>query len=508
MLARLDDTTRQQRLIRALEDPACYPHPVHAVDRVETHISTILLAGDYAYKLKKPLKLDFLDYSTLERRQHYCRQELELNRQRAPELYLECVAITGTLRAPRVGGSGPPLEYAVRMRRFPERCRLDHLLEAGRLSAEQMEAIGRELAILHDSACPAPRSSPWASASAQAGPIRDNLAQLAHLFGDDPRLQALHHWTEGELRRRHGVLEQRVRNDRIRDCHGDLHLANLIQLDGRFLPFDGIEFDDALRWIDVLNDLAFLLMDLDARKHPQLGARLLNAWLDSSGDHAGMPLLRLYKTYRALVRAKINAIRLQQLEPDSIEAGETKGEMDRYLLLAADYAVPPRPGLWVMAGLSGSGKSTLALDILEREQAIRLRSDVERKRLFGLESGTRTGAAPGGGIYGPEAGRRTYRHLRDTARLLLQAGWPVIIDAACLKRAERDSFRALAAEGNWECSVIWCQANTEVLRERVRRRQQQGRDPSEADEAVLEQQLASHEPPTADEPCVELVSTE
>ena len=498
---------RQQTLIRALQEPACYPHPVERVEQLETHISTILLAGDYAYKLKKPLHLDFLDYSTLERRHRFCQLELDLNRRRAPTLYLDCLPITGDLEAPRVGGEGPVLDYAVQMRRFPEACRLDHQLDAGTLDGDAMERLGQDLAALHAAATPATAGHPLALASAQATPITDNVAQLVHMAADDARVAALQSWIGQQVEQLRPLLEQRVASGRIRDCHGDLHLANLVWLDGRFQPFDGIEFDESLRWIDVLNDLAFLLMDLDARGHSRLGARLLNAWLDSSGDHSGIPLLRLYQGYRALVRAKINAIRLGQVAKGSDAARQARTELDRYLALADDYTRTQRGRLWVMGGLSGSGKSTHARQLLEATQAIRLRSDVERKRLFGLDSSARTGAAPGQGIYSAAAGRRTYRHLRETARLLLNAGWPVIVDAACLKRAERDSFRHLAEEAGVPFELRWCHADPDELRRRVSRRLARGRDPSEADQSVLERQLASHEPPSADEPGVRIINT-
>ncbi|MCC5858413.1 MAG: AAA family ATPase [Ectothiorhodospiraceae bacterium] len=502
-----DPAARQQGLIRALLDPRCYPHPVNEVRLLETHISTILLAGDYAYKLKKPLRLDFLDYTALEQRHHYCALEVELNRRRAPELYLDCIPVTGTADAPRMGGTGPVLEYAVRMRRFPEHCRLDHLLESGGLGREHMEQLGRELAAMHQAA-PRPREgSAFASAGVQTTPLGDNAQQLARLLPGDNRVATLRAWMEQQLERLGPLMDTRATGGFVRDCHGDLHLANLVLLEGRFLPFDGIEFDDALRWIDVLNDLAFLLMDLDARGFRGFGIRLLNAWLDVTGDHAGLPLLQLYKGYRALVRAKINAIRLQQLTSGRTEDTVAHRDLERYLALAEGYITTPVPRLWVMAGLSGSGKSTIAARLMEREQAVRLRSDVERKRLFGLSGEARTGAPPGGGIYGPEAGRRTYQRLRETADLLLRAGWPVVIDAACLKRGERDSFRELAREAGCPCTVIWCRASPAVLRHRVRRRLEQGRDPSEADEAVLERQLADHEPPDAGEPGVEIMDT-
>ncbi len=498
----------QQALVAALRSPDCYPHHTTEVEVMETHISTILLAGDHVYKLKKPLKLDFLDFSTLARRAHYCREELRLNRRRAPDLYLECVAIRGDREHPRIGGTGPVLEHAVHMRRFPEHCRLDHLLEAGELDPAAMETLGDELARMHASAPVAPADDHRARPAAQVAPIADNLRELQQLLGNHGELPALTDWCTRALRSHRALMRKRAVGGAVRECHGDLHLANIIRLNGRFIPFDGIEFSESLRWIDVLNDLAFLLMDLHCRGQNALAARLLSAYLDETGDHAGLPLLRLFQCYRALVRAKINAIRLQQLPDSSRERKETHAWLDRYLAFAACCMRPAAPTLWVTAGLSGSGKSTVALDVVEREGAVRLRSDVERKRLFGLESRARTGAAPAEGIYSAEAGKRTYAHLQRTSRLLLEAGWPVIVDAANLRRRERDLFRQVAAGAGVPCRILWCEAETATLRERIRQRQAEGRDPSEADVSVLERQLGWHEPPADDETDIQRISTD
>lgn len=498
----------QQALITALRSPDCYPHRPAGVEVMETHISTILLAGDHVYKLKKPLKLDFLDFSTPERRAHYCREELRLNRPRAPELYLECVAIRGDRAHPRIGGTGPVLEHAVHMRRFPEHCRLDHVLEAGGLDPAAMEILGEELARMHGNAPVAPGDDHRAGPAAQTAPIADNLRELQQLLGNHGELPALIGWCTGELRSHRALMRKRAAGGAVRECHGDLHLANIIRLEGRFIPFDGIEFSESLRWIDVLNDLAFLLMDLHARGQSALAARLLSAYLDETGDHGGVPLLRLFQCYRALVRAKINAIRLRQLPDSSRERDETRAWLDRYLRLAARCMHPAAPTLWVTAGLSGSGKSTVALDVVEREGAVRLRSDVERKRLFGLDRRARTGAAPAEGIYSAEAGERTYAHLQRTAGLLLEAGWSVIVDAANLRRRERDLFRQVAAGTGVPCRILWCEAEVPTLRERIRQRQAEGRDPSEADASVLERQLGWHEPPADDEIDIQRISTE
>ncbi|MCP1676863.1 aminoglycoside phosphotransferase family enzyme/predicted kinase [Natronocella acetinitrilica] len=465
-----------------------------AVETIETHGATVLLAGDHAYKLKKPVDLGFLDYSTLALRQHYCREELRLNRRLAPDLYLAVLPVTGTPDEPELGGSGPVLDHAVQMRRFPTEARLDRVLERGELKPPDMEALAQAMVSFHQTCAPLANDHPLHSVSAITAPLLDNLEDCRRLLPGGVQLEQVLDWFPREHDRLQTLVSERLHSGRVRECHGDLHLANMYREGGAIHFFDGIEFSEPLRYIDVMNEVAFVAMDLDARGSPDLGALLTSHYLECGGDYRGLPLLLLFKCYRALVRAKVNAIHARA------GGGEQAGqEAVRYLSLAAHYTEPRKPTLWIMGGLSGSGKSTRALALVEQTGAVRIRSDVERKRLFGLAADARTDAPAGGGIYGPEAGEQTYQRLADLARGILACGSSVIVDAANLRRSERARFRALASTGGWSSRLVWCEADENTLRQRLRQRAQLGKDPSEATTAVLERQLQMVEPPTAEE---------
>ena len=459
------------------------------VELIETHISWVLLAGETAWKIKKPVRLGFLDFSTLAQRRHYCAEELRLNRRYAPSLYLGVVAITGSPQAPCLDGAGPAIEYALRMVRFAPRALLSERLADGTLLPAHLDALAQRVAALHESADVAAADSAWASPEEVSDEARSVLRRLQEHGVDVGDLQR---WLDEQLPRLLPLWQQRRRAGRVRECHGDLHLRNTVVLADGVTPFDGLEFDPALRWIDVQSDIAFMAMDLMAHGRPALAWRFVNAWLDATGDHAGVPVLGFYLVYRALVRALVGRL--------SSAAASVGPSADDYLALARRLAfAPPQPRLLVTHGLSGSGKTHLTQQLLEHSGALRLRSDVERKRLFGLGALQASAAQVPLGIYGPEATLRTYERLLELARVLLGAGYPVIVDAACLRRAERDRMRALAAELGLPCTLLDCQADLATLRQRVRARQEKGDDASEATEQVLEFQRGIDEPLSAQE---------
>jgi len=460
-----------------------------AVDLIETHISWVLLAGDSAWKIKKPVRLGFLDFSSLEQRRHFCAEELRLNRRYAPSIYLEVVAITGTREAPCLGGTGPAIEYALRMARFAPRALLSEQLADGTLQPQHLDALAQRLATLQDSAAVAPPGSTLGSPAEVASQARAVLERL-HAQGADVR--DLQRWLGEQVLRCTPLWQQRLAAGRLRECHGDLHLRNAVVLADGVTAFDAIEFDPALRWIDVQSDIAFMAMDLLAHRRSELAWRFVNAWLDASGDHAGVPVLGFYLVYRALVRALVGRLGAAAVAPEPTA--------DDYLALARRLAfTPPDPRLLVTHGLSGSGKTHLSQRLLEIAGALRIRADVERKRLFGLDALDPSAARVVGGIYTAQATQRTYDRLAGLARTALAAGYPVIVDAACLRRAERERLRALAAGMGLPFTLLDCQADAVTLRQRVRARQQQHDDASEADEAVLERQLALDEPLSAEE---------
>jgi uncharacterized protein len=457
-------------LIEALRDPSRYPHPAARVELLETHISWVLLAGDFAYKLKKPITLPFLDYGSVEKRRACCDAELRLNRRYAPDLYLGVVEFDG--------------EPAVKMRRFDEQARLDHVCRRGELTPMQLSALARTVAAFHAAADAAPPDSRFGSAEQVLAQAMENFDELEALLPNEgSRVGRLRAWTQAEFDRCRATMAQRKSEGRIRECHGDLHLANMVLLAGNPVPFDSIEFNDDFRWIDVASELAFTYVDLLDQGRPGLACWLLNEWLVWSGDFGALSILRFYAVYRAMVRAKVAAIRGQ-----GIEAAE-------YLAMGERLTEPPVPCLTITVGPSGSGKTTASGAMLladELAATVRLRSDVERKRLFGLAPN----AHSGGTIYGLEATGHTYARLADLTRRALACGWSVIVDAAFLKRAEREEFRGLARSAGIAFHILACTAPPDELRRRLEGR---GSDFSEATAAVLEQQLAWMETLTADE---------
>ncbi|MCL4798813.1 MAG: AAA family ATPase [Burkholderiales bacterium] len=488
------------RLIAALADPARYPHPVERVERLETHISWVLLAGEYAYKIKKPVDLGFLDFTTLEARRRFCEEELRLNRRTAPGLYLEVVPITGDAADPALGGDAPAIEYAVKMRRFDQAGLLDRVAKRGELTPALVDRIARAMAAFHGEVAVAAPDSPFGRPDGVAAPALANFEHVARLVGESPdraQLARLREWTEREGERLAPAFAERKAGGFVRECHGDLHLGNIALVDGAPTPFDCIEFNADLRWIDVMNEVAFLVMDLLDHRLDPAAHRCLNAYLEATGDYGGLGVLRYYLVYRAMVRAKVACIRGHQPGVSDAVRGESEREYRGYLHLAERLSRLGGAALVLMHGLSGSGKTTVAQALLERIGAVRIRSDVERKRLHGLAAEARTGSAVAGGIYSADATRRTYARLGEAAAAAVRARWPAIVDATFLRRPERDEFRALARELGARFAILACAAPEPVLRERIAARG--GGDASEADLAVLARQLEVQEPLAADE---------
>ena len=480
-----------------------FPAPVPDADTVrtiETHISTVILAGEDAYKFKKPLNLGFLDFSTLEARQHYCETELEVNRRLAPQIYLEVATLNGDDAHPVINGEGPILDYAVHMRRFDRKRQLDHLLDKGQLPAAAMDALGHYIAAFHERTERTDAQSEYGTAEAATQPMLDNFPALKETVrgaSDRARLERLEQWTRSEINRLKATLEARHDEGFVRHGHGDLHLGNLVYVDdenGEEVPvaFDAIEFDPALRWIDVISEIAFTTMDLLARQSRAHAWRLLNAYLDGREDFDGLALLPLYQVYRALIRAKVQGIHGAEAQLPSDEQAAHQAEMGRYLALAERLTELGSPRLILMHGVSGSGKTVISTQIIEALGAVRLRSDIERKRLSDAVS------------YSADARAQIYGHLRERAQRLLALGLTVVVDATFLTQDQRAPFQRLALEQAAGFAVVACRARDEVLRERLEARTRAGRDASDAGVEVMEQQQPQQEWPAPEEGCIEV----
>jgi aminoglycoside phosphotransferase family enzyme/predicted kinase len=450
---------------------------------VETHISWVLLAGEHAWKIKKPVRLGFLDFGTLAQRERLCHEELRLNRRLAPTLYLAVEPIGGTPQAPALGDT-PAIEVALKMQRFPDGALFSERLAAGSLHGRIVDRLAQRLAAFHRDAPVAPAGSPYGGAAAIGAEFGQLLGDLAARGADVTDLRA---WADARRAALHAAFEARLAGGFVREGHGDLHLANLIVLgDDDATAFDGIEFDPALRWIDIQADIAFPVMDFVAHGRRDLAFRFLDHWLAETGDHAGLGVLPVHVVARALVRALVARLRPGSTGPD-------------YLAVARQWCSPPGARLLITHGLSGSGKSHAAAQLLEAVGAIRLRSDVERKRLHGLRPLEVSPPAQRQTLYGVDASRRTFDRLHALADAALRAGWPVIVDAAFLRAAERDAFRDLARSLAVPFAILHCEAPAQVLHERLQARAARGDDPSEADAQVLAMQQRIEQPLRVDE---------
>ncbi len=471
-------------------------YPGQPIEKIETHISIVLLVGDRAIKIKKAQNFGFLDFSTLEKRKNYCEAEYSLNRRLAATLYQSLGAFVGTAASVvfceqyTENAQENLLEPCIVMRRFAQARLLDNLLQANALPLPMIESIGEKIALFHRDAEKVAVEAPWGQPAAVVAPMRENFVQILPLLEKLPekaalaaRLHALADWTEARFAALLPLLQARRAEGFIRAGHGDLHLGNMFSWEGNQVEiFDGIEFNEGFRWIDTSNDSAFLYMDLLKRGRPDYASAFLTTYLEVSGDYSALPLLTFYTVYRALVRAKIA---LFSLDYDA----KAPENFHTYLALAEAQALAkPSPGLWVTHAPSGSGKSLLAKRLVGEKQLLRLRADAERQRLFHGEE-----------RYSQAASEATYGRLADVATLALHNGFSVIIDATCLKRWQRALFLALAKRLEVSIHFLSIQCDKETLQGFITQRQAEGQDISEADVTVLEQQLASLEPLSDDE---------
>lgn len=456
---------------------------------LETHISWVLLAGEYAWKIKKPVNFGFLDFSTLEQRRFYCEEELRLNSRLAPRVYLEVVPVCGSAEAPELGGEGEPLDYAVKMRRFDQAGLLSNRLK--HLTPGLMDELAVLVADFHQQIQVCGQDCKHGLPESVLAPMLDNFSTIRDL-GQSPgvveQLAQLEAWTRARAELLNPLLEQRKSGGFIRECHGDMHLGNITLIHEQPVIFDGIEFNPELRWIDTMNEIAFLLMDLREKGLPELAWHFLNRYLQETGDYPALSLCDFYQAYRAMVRAKVAAL-----------GGNQQAEFGAYLQQAQACTSNPAPRLIITHGLSGSGKSYAASRLADQAGAVHLRSDVERKRLAGLTALSRTESAPESGIYARDKTAETYQHLLQLAKQVLQDGYSVIVDATFLLRTQRQMFQELAQQLSLPFLILDMQTPEALLRQRIRQRQQEALDPSEADENILELQLQNRESLTSQE---------
>lgn len=493
-------TTARPPLVSALLDPVVYPSPVNRIELIETHISWVFLVGKRVYKVKKPVDLGFLDFTTLARRRFFCEEEVRLNRRLAPDIYLGVVEIKGTPPNIRFGGEGPTLEVAVEMRRLPAERMLDQLVRVNAADPKLMDAIGSTVASFHAAAETGGEIDQLGGIDTIRTNWEENFTQTAG-FGSEllpPEWRdSLRSYVDTFLERERPRFAARVSAGRSRDCHGDLQAQHVCCTDPIRI-FDCIEFNHRFRFGDIAGEIAFLAMDLDRLGRADLATRFLNAYFEVSGDYEAVPLLDFYRAYRAYVRGKVLGFQVT-------DRPELLSEARDYFSLALRYSNPKPRRLFITSGVMGSGKSTVAREVSLRIGAPVIRTDAVRKRLAGLTPAERALHGFGEGLYTPQMGRRTYAEtLRLAGEMLL--GGPVIIDGSFSLAEERNEARRLAERFGALFTLLWCDAPDEVIAARLRQRATDPHEVSDGRAELLAEHRAHYESP-AHEPDVIRIDT-
>ncbi|TWU46688.1 bifunctional aminoglycoside phosphotransferase/ATP-binding protein [Rubripirellula reticaptiva] len=502
MSAPTEKAIRTETLVEGLSKPGAYPHPVEGIIEVqETHISIVFLAGEFAYKIKKSIKTNFLDYSTLELRRHFCHEEVRLDGRYENDLYLGVVPICLHEGHIQVDGSGERVEYAVKMRRFKQGSLLSEQIKNGKLTTAEVHQLADNIASFHKVAA----ISDTTDRNTWPDFFVKNLHQIVLSLQSKldretvATLKAIHRWTDDWLKQNFATLAKRLDDGFVRECHGDLHLGNVVHWGDRLVPFDGVEFNEELRWIDILADAAFLQMDLAFCGHLDLSRTFMNHYLEGTGDYDSLDLIRPFLIYRSLVRALVATIRTDQSHLKPSDRESAMRDARKHVQLAHQFTAEERAQLWITHGVSGSGKTTLSELVVQRHDAVRLRSDTERKRIFGLLATDRPSSEQKTELYSEASSEKTYAYLEDRASQILRAGYSVIIDATFLRQRDRERFHELATSEGVPFAILDCHSDEQTLRQRVADRMSQNQDASDADLRVLEHQLATHQPLTQSE---------
>jgi len=482
--------------IEQMMQPGFYPHAVQEpIQLIQTHCSYVLLTGDYAYKLKKPVDFGFLNYSTLEKRQHFCQEELRLNSIAAPEIYLEVLPITRDGDQYQLEGTGEVVEYALKMRQFPQETLFSSMFERGELQQQHIVELGQVVAQYHAQAATNDYISSFGEVSQVRAAFDENYQQTEKYVGiaqTQQQFDETKDYTDNFFRERTELFQNRVMNNFIRECHGDLHLRNICLWQDKVMLFDCIEFNEPFRFVDVMYDVAFAIMDLEARNGKELANIFLNTYIEQTGDYEGLQVLPLYLSRQAYVRAKVTSFLLDDPSvPQTAKQQATSTAAD-YYRLAWEYTKPTQGKLILMSGLSGSGKSTTARLLARHLGAVHLRSDAVRKHLAGIPLLQRGGDE----LYTPEMNQKTYSRLMELGVMLARLGFSVILDAKYDKQQLRGEVIEKAIQYQIPLNIINCTAPAEILRERLVKRTGDVAD-STAD--LLPSQMKAAEPFTEQE---------
>ena len=488
--------TNISTLIEQMQQSGFYPHSVvESIEHIQTHVSHVFLTGDYAYKLKKAVNFGFLDFSTLDRRQHFLQEEIRMNSAIAPELYLEVLPITQSGDKYILAGEGEAVEYVLKMRQFPQEHLFINLFTAGKLDIEQMEELGKIVAQFHSQAETNEHIRSFGTVAKIREAFDENYQQTEKYIGIAQTQQQFDEtkaYTDKFFAEKEALFQTRIENNQIKECHGDLHLKNICLWQNKIQLFDRIEFNEPFRFVDVMYDVAFAVMDLEARDRQDFANAFLNTYLEQTGDWLGLQLLYLYLSRQAYVRAKVTSFLLDDPGiPDTVKQEAAKTAADYYQQAWA-YTQNQEGKIILMSGLSGAGKTTVAKEIARLINAIHLRSDAVRKHIAGIPLNEKGGQE----IYSEEMNQKTYGKMLELGILLANIGFPVILDAKYDRVALRHQAIATARDNSIPLKIVNCTAPIEVLRDRLDKR---SGDISDATADLLSSQQAKAEDFTEEE---------
>ncbi len=487
------NNTNRFNLVDELQKPEFYSHSVQLpIQVIQTHISWVFLTGDYAYKLKKTVDFGFLDFSTLEKRKYFLNQELEMNRLLAPDIYLEVLPIALSGDHLVLNGSGQPIEYVLKMRQFPQESIFINLFKQGKLTANNLRELAKVVAEFHGKT----RTDEYVISFGSIDKIKESIDEnyqitkpYIGIVQTLKKYQETQQFTDLFLIEKKGIFESRKNQGKIKECHGDLHLKNICLWKNKIQLFDRIEFNEEFRFVDVMYDIAFTVMDLDVRGRKDLSNIFLNSYLEQTGDWEGLQVLPLYLSRQAYVRAKVTSMLLDDPNISSEEKQEASQTARDYYHLAWEYTKQSSGCMILMSGLSGSGKTTVAQYLAPKINAIHIRSDAVRKHLAQI-SLTETGSE---NLYTPQMNEKTYNYLLDLGIMLSIEGFQVILDAKFDRLYWREKALTIGKNHQLPVYIIHCQAPLEILSDRLSERQG---DISDATPNLLQQQQETADPLT------------
>lgn len=494
----MSDTLNQTRILASqLQNSKLYPFPIQEFKLIETHVSLVILTGTYAYKIKKPVDFEFLNFTTLEQRHHFCQKELELNQRLAPHLYLSVVPIYGTPENPSFEKAGDPIEYAIQMREFSQSCLLDVMLQNQQLDSSHIEALAKTLADFHKKT-PVTHDDYYGSYPQIHEPVLQNFEQITALLENSEAqadIEFQKNWANQQYHFFKNDFLARKQQGFIRECHGDCHLGNMIWLDQKPIIFDCIEFNESFRVTDTMADVGFFTMDLCDKDRPDLANFFLNSYLEYSQDYDGLSVYPYYFAYRAIVRAKIALFDLHYSQHNEQEKSKIYSHYQHLVRLANQFALQATQpqSITLTYGLSGSGKTFKARQLAQSQNLIHLRSDAIRKIISGIDLYSKNMAPINGDLYSFDMHDQTYAKLYEITEKCLRAGFSVVIDASFIKKKYRDRFYQLAQSRSIQFHIISCEQPLETLKQRIQQRGAAQSDISDAYLDVLEMQAQTIE---------------